>query len=61
MIVERITESKRIIGSDQIMTQDITHLSTLINDMSIKSNYETLKILPVYRTLDDSKIEKNPE
>lgn len=61
MIVERITESKRIIWSDQIMTQDITHLSTLINDMSIKSNYETLKILPVYRTLDDSKIEKNPE
>lgn len=61
MIIERISESKRILWADTITSQDITHLSTLINDMSHKNNYEILKILPVHRTLDDSKVEKNPE
>lgn len=61
MIIERISESKRILGADTITSQDITHLSSLISDMSHKNNYEILKILPVYWTLDDSKIEKNPE
>ena len=61
MLIERITESKRILWSDIITNQDIVHLSKLINDMSHKSNFEILKILPVYWTLDDDKVEKNPE
>ena len=61
MIVERVTEQKRILGSDIITSNDVNHLSKLINDMSHKANYEIIKILPVYRSLDDSRTEKNPE
>lgn len=61
MIIERVTEQKRILGSDTITSNDITHLSKLINDMSHKANYEIIKILPVYRSLDESRTEKNPE
>ncbi len=61
MVIERVTEQKRILGSDTITSNDVSHLSKLINDMSHKINYEIIKIIPVYRSLDDSRTEKNPE
>lgn len=61
LLVERISEHKRILGTTVIQNNDINHLSKLINDISQKNNYEIVKIIPAYRILDDEKIEKNPE
>jgi len=61
MIIERVLESKRILWGEIITRQDVDHLSHLINEISNKSNYEILKIIPVHWILDEDKVEKNPE
>lgn len=61
LVIERVSEHKRILGSDNIQSNDISHLSKLISDISQKNNFEIIKIIPAYRVLDDEKIEKNPE
>ena len=61
LIIERVSEHKRILGNASIQNTDINHLSKLIGDISQKNNYEIIKIIPAYWILDDEKIEKNPE
>jgi cell division ATPase FtsA len=61
LCIERVTEHKRILGADTIQSNDTTHLSKLIGDISQKNNYEIINIIPAYWVLDDEKIEKNPE
>ncbi len=56
---ERVTEHKRIMG-EKIKEDDITHLSKVIHDISQKTNFETLKIMPVYWIVDETKKEKDP-
>jgi cell division protein FtsA len=46
--------------TDTIQQEDINHLNTIVADISAKNNYETLKIIPVYREIDDHKKEKDP-
>ena len=55
----RIVESKRIM-SDSITAEDTEHLSRVVLDVSNQNNFETIKIIPVYRTIDDTKREKDP-
>lgn len=59
MLVTRIQEQKRIM-SDKITNDDIQHLSRIVSEISGQPNYETLKIMPVYRLIDDAKREKDP-
>ena len=61
LYIERVTEHKRILNTNIIQGNDITHLSKLIGDISQKNNHEIVKIIPAYWILDDEKIEKNPE
>ena len=59
MIVSRIYESKRIL-QEEVTEDDADHLSRIIGDISGKDNYETLKIVPVCRVIDEEKREKDP-
>lgn len=59
MIVNRIIEQKRIM-TDEIGPEDIEHLSKVIAEISNKSNYETIKIVPVHFLIDETKREKDP-
>lgn len=59
MIVNRIVEQKRIM-TEEIGPEDIEHLSRVIAEISSKSNYETLKIVPVHFLIDETKREKDP-
>ena len=59
MQIERVSEQKRVMG-EVIGDDDIQHLSKIIAEISGENNYETIKILPVYRTIDDTKKEKDP-
>ncbi len=59
LIINRIVEQKRIMR-DEINEEDVDHLSKVITEISNKSNYETIKIVPVNRIIDDSKKEKDP-
>lgn len=61
LIIERVSEHKRILGNTTIQSSDVSHLSKLIADISEKNNYEIININPAYWILDDEKIEKNPE
>lgn len=61
MLIERVSEQKRILGNTTVNNNETSHLSKLIGDISQKHNYEILKIIPAYWILDDEKIEKNPE
>ena len=61
LLIERVTEHKRILESDIVQSSDVSHLSKLIWDISQKSNYEIVKVIPAYWILDEEKIEKNPE
>lgn len=61
LLIERVSEHKRILGNVTVTNTDINHLSKLINDISQKNNHEIVKIIPAYWILDDEKIEKNPE
>ncbi len=58
-IVKRISEQKRIM-EDEIQENDVEHLSKVIADVAIKNNMETVKIVPVYRIIDEDKKEKDP-
>jgi cell division protein FtsA len=59
MIVNRIIEQKRIM-TEEIGPDDIDHLSRVIAEISNKSNYETIKIVPVHFLIDETKREKDP-
>lgn len=59
MIVTRIIEQKRIM-TDEIQAEDVEHLSKIVSEISNKNNYETIKIVPVCRIIDESKKEKDP-
>lgn len=59
MLVTRIQEQKRIM-SEKITNDDIQHLSRIVSEISGHANYETLKIMPVYWLIDDTKREKDP-
>lgn len=52
MGVARYAEDMRIMG-DKIGHDDISHLMKVVSEISEKSNYETLKINPVYWIVDD--------
>lgn len=58
-VVQRVIEQKRIM-TDEIQEDDVEHLSRVISDISVKSNFETIKIVPVYRLIDETKKEKDP-
>jgi len=59
MIVNRIIEQKRIM-TEEIGPDDIDHLSRVIAEISTKSNFETIKIVPVHFLIDETKREKDP-
>lgn len=58
-MVKRLSEHKRIM-TDEITNNDIEHLSKVISDMAIENNMETIKIVPVHRVIDKTRIEKDP-
>lgn len=58
-IVRRISEQKRIMESE-IRDTDIDHLSSVVADVALQTNYETVKIIPVCWIIDDTKKEKDP-
>lgn len=57
--VQRIIEQKRIM-KDAIDAEDIDHLSRVVADVANQNNLQTIKIMPVYWTIDDTKKEKDP-
>ncbi len=59
LIINRVIEQKRVMR-DEISEEDVDHLSKVITEISHKSNYETIKIVPVHRIIDESKREKDP-
>lgn len=59
MLIQRISEQKRVMN-EVIRNEDIDHLSKIISDISAKNNYEVIKILPVYRLIDEHRKEKDP-
>ncbi len=61
LLIERVSEHKRILWSPTIQLSDITTLSKLMNDISQKNNFEIVKIMPAYWLIDEDKIEQNPE
>ena len=58
IITQRIVEGKRIMN-DEVMVDDLEHLSKIVTDISSMDNYETIKIVPVAWILD-GKREKDP-
>jgi len=58
-LIQRVKEQKRIM-KDEIEVDDVNHLSRVIADISHKENYETIKIIPVHRLIDEKKKEKDP-
>lgn len=59
MIITRIIEQKRVMN-ETIGNDDIEHLNKVVSDIGQKNNYETLKVVPVHRIVDDHKKEKDP-
>ena len=59
MLVHRIIEGKRIM-QDEVENDDIDHLSRIVSEISMKNNYETIKIAPVCWIIDEDKREKDP-
>ncbi len=59
MIVHRIIEQKRIM-TDEIQSDDVEHLSKIVSEISTRNNYETIKIIPVCRVIDENKKENDP-
>jgi len=58
--VQRVQEQKRVM-TEKITQDDIQHLSNIVADISnSETAYETLKIIPVYWIIDESKKEKEP-
>lgn len=58
-LVKRLSEHKRIM-TDEITENDVEHLSKVISDMAVENNMETIKIVPVHRVIDKTRIEKDP-
>ncbi|MFA7284441.1 MAG: cell division protein FtsA [Candidatus Absconditabacterales bacterium] len=52
MHVMRFAENMRVMG-EKISHEDVQHLMKVISEISERANYETLKINPVYRLIDD--------
>ena len=52
MHVVRFAENMRVMN-DKISHEDLQHLMKVVSEISDKANYETLKINPVYRLIDD--------
>ena len=59
MITQRIIEWKRIMN-ETVEMDDISHLERIVQEIANVDNYETIKIKPIYRKLDDSKRENDP-
>lgn len=59
LIINRVVEQKRIMR-DEISDEDVNHLSKVITEISHKTNYETIKIVPVSWIIDENKREKDP-
>ena len=59
MITQRIIEGKRIMN-DSVDLEDLEHLSRIVGEIANVANYETIKIVPVSRILDETKREKDP-
>ncbi|MDR0607523.1 MAG: hypothetical protein LBG52_04115 [Candidatus Peribacteria bacterium] len=59
MITKRIIEGKRIMN-DEVEADDLEHLSKIVADIANENNYETIKIVPVARIVDEMKREKDP-
>ncbi len=57
--VIRISESKRIM-QEEILEEDVHHLSKIIADIANQPNYETVKIIPVSWIVDETKKERDP-
>lgn len=57
--IMRISEQKRIM-KDVIALDDTEHLSRVVADIANQNNLEIIKIVPVFRTVDDNKKEKDP-
>jgi len=57
--IQRVKEQKRIM-KEEIAAEDVNHLSKILSEISIKNNYETIKIIPVHRIIDEQKKEKDP-
>lgn len=57
--ITRVSEQKRIM-KDSIESDDVEHLSRVVADIANQDNQETIKIVPVYWTIDDGKREKDP-
>jgi len=45
---------------ETIESEDVEHLSRVIADIANQDNQQTIKIVPVYWTIDDEKREKDP-
>lgn len=58
MLTQRIVEGKRIM-TEEVTIEDLEHLSKIVTDISSINNYETIKIVPVARIVDDKR-EKDP-
>lgn len=52
MHVMRFAENMRVM-SEKVSHEDVQHLMKVISEISERANYETLKINPVYRLIDD--------
>ncbi len=59
MITQRIIEWKRIMN-EAVEMEDIAHLERIVQEIANVDNYETIKIKPIYRKLDDFKRENDP-
>ena len=59
MLTQRIIEGKRIMN-DEVEIEDLEHLSRIAADIANINNYETIKIVPIARIIDEEKKEKDP-
>jgi cell division protein FtsA len=50
--ISRVSESKRVMGKT-VEQEDIMHLSDVLTESASKPNFELLKIMPVYRQIDE--------
>ena len=59
MRTKRLIEWKRIMN-EAVEMEDLNHLSRIVAEIADENNYETIKIVPVARILDEAKREKDP-
>jgi hypothetical protein len=46
--------------NEAVEMEDLNHLSRIVGEIANVNNYETIKIVPVSRILDETKREKDP-